>query len=101
MIARGTAPTLRREILEVIIFTVAWVLFLLACGVTGCGSVETPPCKEQLAPGDTGLLSWPCPNAPGYSYGCTGSPSQVPLVDCEIDDGKVHDFRTVCVAVCP
>lgn len=92
----------RQSVAALVLVALAWVAFLVFCGLTsGCGSVATPPCVEQLAPGDTAELSWPCPNAPGYSYGCTGSPSQAPLVDCEIDDGKVHHFRTTCVQVCP
>ena len=93
----------RFDVLLVVTASLAWIAFLVACGLSsGCGVVPlTPPCVEQLAPGDTGELSWPCPSAPGYSYGCTGSPSQKPLVECEIDDGKVNHFHTVCVDVCP
>jgi hypothetical protein len=104
VIAPGTTPAaaraFRRDVLAVVVFTVGWVLFVLLFG--SCGGAEDPrPCVEQLAPGDTGELSWPCPGAPGYSYGCAGSPSQKPLVDCEIDDGEVHHFRTACVDTCP
>lgn len=91
----------RFDLSLVVAASIAWIAFLVFCGA-GCGGVPlVPPCVEQLAPGDTGELSWPCPGAPGYSYGCTGSPSQKPLIECEIDDGKVGHFRTVCVDACP
>lgn len=105
MIAPGTAPeaarAFRRDVLAVVVFTVGWIVFVLLLG-SSCGGVPlVPPCVEQLAPGDNAELSSPCPTAPGYSFGCAGSPSQKPLVECEIDDGRIQHFRTVCVDACP